>query len=144
MNKVKLVAVFADNTLGQMARITGIIGKVGVNLRWMTIATTESYGVMKFLLDRPAPAVRALKKAGYSISLVDVLAIVIQDQAGGLHAVAECLAQNGINVDNSSGFVVESRRCAVVLIEVKEMARAIRVLRRNKIKTLSERELQRL
>lgn len=141
---IKLVAVFADNTLGQMARITGVLEQAGVNIRWMTIATSETFGVIKLLLDRPTAAARALRAAGYSVTLVPVLAIEIRDRPGGLHTVARVLAENKVNVDNSSGFVIKSRRSAVVLIEVKDWARARRVLRRCAIPTLAARDLQNL
>lgn len=47
MSAVKLLAVFAENKLGQMARVTKVLADAGVNIRWMTIATSESFGVIK-------------------------------------------------------------------------------------------------
>ena len=39
MSAVNLIAVFAENQLGQMARITKALADAGVNIRWVTIAT---------------------------------------------------------------------------------------------------------
>ena len=59
MSAMNLVAVFVENKPGQTARITKILAEAGVNIRWVTIANSGSFGVMKFLVDKCEPAVRA-------------------------------------------------------------------------------------
>jgi hypothetical protein len=139
MSDVKLIAVFAENKLGQMARFTRILADAGVNIRWVTIATNESLGVIKFLVDQCDVARRKLQEQGLTVSLVEVLAIEVADRPGGLNAVAECLSRNGINVDNSSGFVARSR--AVLLIEVADPAAARRVLAGQNLRLLTQEEM---
>ena len=142
MSAVNLIAVFADNQLGQMARITQVLAAAGINIRWVTIATDESLGVIKFLVDKSDLAYRSLHQAGWTVSLVEVLAIDVADKPGGLHAVADCLAKNKINVENSSGFVSHNR--AVLLIEVADVAAARASLAKQHLRLLSEEELLKL
>ena len=52
MSAVNLITVFAENQLGQMARITKVLAAADINIRWVTIATNESVGVIKFLVDK--------------------------------------------------------------------------------------------
>jgi hypothetical protein len=141
MKNVKIVAVFAENKLGQMARITGVLADAGVNVRWVTIATTESFGVIKFLVDQSEIAYHKLKEQGFAVSLLDVLAIEVSDRPGGLYRVATVFYENNINVENSSGFVLEPGKRAVLLIEVKDIETAKEVLLRQKLKLLSEDDL---
>jgi hypothetical protein len=141
MKNVKIVAVFAENKLGQMARITGVLADAGVNVRWVTIATTESFGVIKFLVDKSEIAYHKLKEQGFAVSLLDVLAIEVSDRPGGLYRVATVFYENNINVENSSGFVLEPGKRAVLLIEVKDIETAKEVLLRQKLKLLSEDDL---
>jgi len=141
MKNVKIVAVFAENKLGQMARITGVLADAGVNVRWVTIATTESFGVIKFLVDQSEIAYHKLKEQGFAVSLLDVLAIEVSDRPGGLYRVATVFYENKINVENSSGFVLEPGKRAVLLIEVKDIETAKEVLLRQKLKLLSEDDL---
>ena len=122
-----------------MARITQVLAAAGINIRWVTIATDESLGVIKFLVDKSDLAYRSLHQAGWTVSLVEVLAIDVADKPGGLHAVADCLAKNKINVENSSGFVSHNR--AVLLIEV---AAARASLAKQHLRLLSEEELLKL
>ena len=142
MSAVNLIAVFAENQLGQMARITKVIADAGVNIRWVTIATSETFGVLKLLVDKPDLAYDRLHQAGWTVSRVEVLAIEVQDKPGGLYAVADCLTRNKINVENSSGFVSNNR--AVLLIEVQDVAQARQILANQHLRLLSQEEILKL
>ncbi|MGD0538230.1 MAG: ACT domain-containing protein [Verrucomicrobiota bacterium] len=139
MNRVKLVAVFAENKPGQTARLTGVLAAAGVNVRWVTIASTGPFGVMKFLVDQPETAFAALKQHGVAVSFLDVLAVEVPDRPGALHAVADCLAQDKINLDNASGFVANQR--AILVVEAHELARAEAVLQQAGLRVLTQAEM---
>jgi hypothetical protein len=141
MSAVKQVAVFAENKLGQMARITKVLAEAGINIRWVTIATTESFGVIKFLVDQCDLAFQCLRQHGFTASLIEVLAIEVEDKPGGLHAVADCLARNRINVENSSGFVTQTHQRAALIIEVHEVAEVHRILEKEPLHLLTQEEL---
>jgi hypothetical protein len=142
MSDVKLVAIFSENKLGQLARITKLLAEARINIRWVTIATSETFGVIKFLLDQNDAAFAALKKKKYTVSLIDVLAIEVQDQPGGLHAVVACLAKSKINVANSSGFVSNGR--AVLLIETTDVVHARQTLEKQHLHLLTQEEVMNL
>jgi hypothetical protein len=139
MKPVNLIAVLAENKLGQIACITKVLVDQCVNIRWVTFATSEKFGVIKFLVDQTDLAFRALRQEGWTVSLVEVLAIEVPDKPGGLHAVAACLTGHSLNVENSSGFVSNNR--AVLLIEVKDVALARRVLAGEELRFLSQEEM---
>jgi hypothetical protein len=142
MSAVNLIAVFTEDRVGLMARITKVLADAGVNIRWITIATSEEFGVLKLLVDKPALAHDRLHQAGWTVSLVEVLAIEVEDKPGGLYAVADCLARHGINVANASGFVSNNR--AVLLIEVAAAAHAKAILAKQHLRLLSEEEILKL
>jgi hypothetical protein len=126
MDTVRLLAIFAENKTGQLAHVTGLIAQANINIRWVTIASTESFGVIKLLADDIDMAYQQLKHQGVPVSIVEVLAIEVEDKPGGLHAVASALAANNINLENASGFVSGNR--AVLFIEVKDLLQAKRIL----------------
>ncbi len=142
MSAVNLIAVFAENQLGQMARITKVLFDAGVNIRWVTIATNETLGVIKFLVDKCDVAYRSLHQQGWTVSLVEVLAIEVEDKPGGLYSVADCLSRNKINVENSSGFV--TGHGAVLVIEVQDVAQARQILAQQNLRLLSQEEMLKL
>ena len=142
MSSMNLLAVFAENKPGQTARITKILTDAGVNIRWVTIANSGSFGVMKFLVDQRDAAVRVLKEKGLMVSLLEVLAVEVTDKPGSLQAVADLLGRNNINLDNSSGFVAHNR--AILIIEVHELAQARAILEQQGFRLLSQEEMLRL
>jgi hypothetical protein len=142
MSAVNLVAVFVENKPGQTARITKLLAEAGVNIRWVTIANSGGFGVMKFLVDQRETAVRALKEKGLMVSLLEVLALEVPDKPGSLQAVADLLGRNSINLDNSSGFV--SHNQAILILEVHELATARSVLEKEGLRLLSQEEMLQL
>src|SRR5271165_5581253 len=139
MNPMNLVAVFVENKPGQAARITQILAQAGVNICWVTIASSGSFGVMKFLVDHPDRAVESLQANGLMVSRLEVLAVEVPDRPGSLQAVADCLGRNEINLANCSGFVTHNR--AVLIIEVQELAKAREVLVRQGLRLLTQEQM---
>ncbi len=142
MSAVKLVSVFSENKPGQTARVTQILARANVNIRWVTIASMGSFGVMKFLVDKSEPAIEALKEKGLAVHFLDALAVEIEDKPGALHNVAETLSQHGVNVDNVSGFVANQR--AVVVLETHDILKARTVLEKQGARVLTQEEMQNL
>jgi hypothetical protein len=139
MNPVKILAVFAQNLPGQSARITKILADVGVNIHWTTVENSGSFGVVKFLVADRDKAEKALRAAGLMISSLEVLAVSTENKAGALHAVVDCLAKEGMNLDNVSGFV--SRSQAIVLVETHATEKARGILVDKGFHVMSEEEL---
>jgi hypothetical protein len=137
-----LVAVFVENKPGHTARITKILAETGVNLKWVTIASSGSFGVMKFLVDRRDLAVQSLKKEGLMVSLLGVLAVEVENRAGSMQAIAELLHENEVNLDNCSGFVANNR--AILVIETHQLDEARVALWKNGAKLLTQEEMLRL
>ena len=142
MSAVNLVAVFVENKPGQTARITKLLAEAAVSIRWVTIANSGSFGVMKFLVDRHDLAVRALKANGLMVSDLEVLAVEVPDKPGSLQAVAYVLGRNAINLDNCSGYVANNR--AILVIEVHQIAQARAVLEKQGLHLLSQEEMLKL
>jgi hypothetical protein len=139
MSTLNLVAVFVENKPGQTARVTGIIADAGVNLRWITVASSGAFGVMKFLVDKREQAVQSLKQQGLMVSLLEVLGVEVENKPGTLQAVAELLAANNINLDNCSGFVANNR--AILVIETHDLDRARSVLQTHGLRLLTQEQM---
>jgi hypothetical protein len=139
--RVKQLAIFVEDKLGQLAQTTQALSDAGVNIRWVTIATSDKFGVMKFLVDDSEKAYQALQKQGFTVTLMEVLAIEVQDQPGGLHAVAEILARHDISIENASGFVITSRKKAVLILEVQDLERVEKLIKSRHLHLVTKEEL---
>ena len=138
MNTAKLVAVFAENRPGQMARVTGVLARVNINIRCMILASSGTCGVMKVLVSDPNLAFKSLKEEGFAAALTDVIAVEVPDKPGALHSVAQCLANHNINLSNTSGFAAKDR--AILILEVEDPAQVGEVLKKHGLHVLTEEE----
>lgn len=135
------IAVFAENRPGRIERVTRVLMEAGVNIRAITIATSDSFGVIKLLVDDPERAHSALSGAGLSAFTREIVAVVMDDRPGGLHDVAEVLGREGINIEGAYGFVIEDRKRAVLVVETDRVPEVELLLRKRGLATLSDEEI---
>ena len=133
MGELKQISVFAENKPGRIEKITGVLADAGVNILAINIVSSGDFGVIKFVVDKCDEAFKSLKSAGLTVSLNEVLGIEMEDRPGGLHDVIGILTRNGINVENAHVFVAESRKKSYLLVEVKDVKVAEKLLAKGKI-----------
>jgi hypothetical protein len=130
------LSIFAENKPGRLAAITGILAKENINIRATTITTSDTFGVISLIVDNPKQAQAVLLKAGMTVNLREVLAVLIEDQPGGLDRLMQILFKEGVNINNAYGFVLESREKAVFVVDVDQIERARDIIEKNGFKTL--------
>jgi hypothetical protein len=138
---VHQLSVFAENKPGQLARITRVLSKEKVNIRATTIATSHSYGVINLIVDDPQRARKALTADGLMVTMKEVIAVVIEDKPGGLDKLTQLLAKENININNAYGFVLESWKTAIFVVDVDQMEKAQQLIKKAKFKTLDDDSL---
>lgn len=91
----------ADNRPGQLAAISGELGKVGVNIEGFCAVATDGRGILHLLVEDAGAARRALEGAGYTVSAEhDALVLTdVEDRPGYLGDVARRLGDAGVNIE---------------------------------------------
>lgn len=138
MAGIREISVFAENKPGKIEKITGLLAKEGINILAISIASTNGFGIIKFIVDKMELAYQKLKESGFTVSLNEVLAIELKDMPGQIHEITEVLLRNEINMENAYVFVVESRRQAYFIVQVKDIERAKRLLEKENLKLYDE------
>ncbi len=137
----KQLSIFAENKPGKLAAVTAVLAREKISIRATTISTSDTFGVINLIVDDPRRAREALTKAGMTVRLRDVLAVLIDDRPGGLDRLTQLLFKENINVNNAYGFVLESREKAVFVVDVDQIDRALKLIEKNGFKTLDEAAL---
>ncbi|HPD57230.1 MAG TPA: ACT domain-containing protein [Smithellaceae bacterium] len=135
------LSIFAENKPGKLAAVTGVLNKEKINIRATTIATADTFGVVNLIVDDPQKAEAALAKAGMTVHLREVLAVLIPDKPGGLDALTQLLYKEKINVNNAYGFVLEGSKSAVFVVDVDQLEKTEKLLEENGFKTLDTKTL---
>ncbi|QPM68755.1 ACT domain-containing protein [Atribacter laminatus] len=135
------VSIFAENKPGRIEKLTRLFTEASINIRAITISSANGFGVIKVLVDQPHEAFEILRSQGIPSYLQEVIAVIMEDLPGGLHRVAEVLAENSINIEDAYGFVVASGKKAILIIQVESQPRAQSVLERNNFQLLTDEEI---
>jgi hypothetical protein len=138
------VCIFAENKPGRLERITGILQEAHINMRAITIATSQGFGIIKLIVNDPAKTIEMLRAKGLTAYSREVIAILLNDQPGGLHKVAEVFAKQQINIDDAYGFVIQDKKQAVMILDVEGIPEAVSVLTKSGFTLLDEGELYNL
>lgn len=135
------VSVFAENKPGKIERITAVLAEKKINILAITISDAGDYGVIKLLLNNPEEGAAALKNAGITAGLKEVVAVKADDAPGGLAVVARILHKKEINVEDAYGFITSKGHDAVFIFQVQDVAHVEKILTSEGLTILSDREL---
>lgn len=138
---IKQLSVFVENKLGRMAEITGVIGDAGVDIRALSIADTSDFGIMRLIVDKPDVALDALKKAGVTVSLTDVIAVGIEDKPGAFAKAVKIISDAGIGIEYMYAFISRTDSEAFVIMRIEDPDKGAEVMRKNGIKILCSDEI---
>ena len=130
------ISIFAENKPGKLAAVTRILAQERINIRATTIATSDTFGVINLIVDHPQKAQEVLTKAGMLVKQRRVLAVLLEDRPGGLDKLAQLLFNEGVNVNNAYGFVLENQVKAVFVVDVDQLEKAEKIIEGNGFKTL--------
>lgn len=126
--KIKQISIFLENKSGRLARVTRVLGEKKINIRALSIADTTDFGILRLIVNDPDTAYGALKEAGFSVNVTDVIAVEITDSPGGLADPLEYLRDAGINIEYLYAFLTRASQAALVVFRVEQIDEAVKVL----------------
>lgn len=140
--KVTQISVFLENRKGRLFDVCTLLGQNKINIRALTIAETESFGVLRMVVDQSDLAVTVLKDNGFVANLSDVVAIEVGDEPGGLGRVLGVLNENNVNVEYMYGFVEKHSDKALMVFRFEDADQAQAILNQGQISIVTEQEIQ--
>lgn len=142
--RIKQISVFLENKKGRLYDVCSLLGTSGINIRALTIAETDEFGILRIVVDKHKEAIDLLRKNGFVANLTDIVAIEVEDQPGGLASILKLLSDNDINVEYMYGFVEKFSDKALLVFRFDVPDRAVSVLTKNKIRIIGEEDISNL
>ncbi|MBQ3393037.1 MAG: acetolactate synthase [Lachnospiraceae bacterium] len=139
---VKQISVFLENKPGALAEFTKILQKSEIDLRALSLAEHEDFGIVRVIVDDPYSTIQILKDEGYVCSVTPVLAVEIEDKPGALVKLLTALGDNGVNLEYSYAFLVRKAKSAFMILRVADNEAAGKVLRDNGVTPICQDELE--
>ncbi len=137
---VKQISIFIENKKGKLAEVTRYIADHNVNLRALSIADTQDFGILRIICEDPKVAEEVLKAGGYITTVTDVLAAAISDEPGSLATILEVLAQAHVIVEYTYAFL-SAKAGAYMIFRVDDNQAAAAALAGAGIKTANQEDL---
>ena len=141
---LKQLTVFVENKQGTLVDITDTLATNGVNLRALSIADTQDFGLLRLIVNDNDTASAALKDKGYVLKVTEVIGVKIGDQPGKLSKALSILAEAGINVEYLYAFMARTERHAYVVIRPTDNAAAEKALEENGFHLITDADLEKL
>lgn len=139
--KAYQLTIPAENKPGVLAHITSVLARKSINIRAVTISSFGDRGFINLIVNDPKEGHKVLSKEGIPVELKEVIAVLIEDRPGGLDKLLQVLHTEHINIENGYGFVIESRKNAVFVLDVHDPAHTRDRIEAAGFKTLSPQEL---
>ncbi len=117
---LKQLTIFVENKQGTLVDITDILAKNNVNMRALSIADTQDFGILRLIVNDNETATKALTEAGYLLKMTDVVGVKIGDQPGKLSKALEVLDKAEINMEYLYAFMARTEKHAYVVLRVAD------------------------
>lgn len=141
---IKQLTVFVPNRKGSIALVTDILAKNNINIRALSVAETEDFGILRLIVNNEKPAEKVLGEEGYLIKVVDVVGVKIGDEPGKLTAALNVLDEKDINVEYLYAFMARTEKHAYVVLRVENNDVAEKALCEAGFHLISEADINKL
>ena len=121
-----------------------LLGEHAVNIRALSVAETDQFGVLRMVVDDPDKALGVLRGRGFVAAVTDIVALEVDDTPGGLARVLAIVAENDLNVEYMYGFVEKKSDRALMVLRFDDPDTAVAVLQENGVTVIGHREIETL
>ena len=135
------ISLFLMNQPGQLVDAVGAISGTGSNIRAMSIAEANDFGILRAIVTDTDKVCEVLKEK-YLVSRTAVVAARMDDRHGALIPILEALNESNVNIEYMYAFTGTGPEEAYVVLRVQDTETAEAVLNAAGIETLSDASLK--
>lgn len=141
---IKQLTVFVQNKKGTVVSVTDILSKNNINIRALSIAETQDFGMLRLIVNDEKTAESVLLENGYLIKVIDVVGVKIGDEPGKLTEALDVLDKADINVEYLYAFMARTEKHAYVVLRVENNEVAEKELTDAGFKMITEADVNKL
>ena len=141
---LKQLTIFVQNKQGSLVDITDTLAKHEVNIRALSIADTQDFGILRLIVNDNDTALKTLADEGYLIKTTDVVGVKIGDAPGKLSTALNVLDENNINMEYLYAFMARTEKHAYVVLRVEDNAAAESALEKAGFHLITDADIAKL
>ena len=116
---IKQLTIFVENKQGTVVSVTDILSKHNINIRALSIAETQDFGILRLIVNDEETAEKILADEGYLIKITEVVGVKIGDAPGKLSEALAVLDNSKINMEYLYAFMARTEKHAYVVLRVE-------------------------
>ncbi len=141
---IRQLTVFVENRQGALSEVTNELASHNVDLRALSMADTQEFGVLRLIVKDVDGALAVLRESGHIVNITPVIAVKISDAPGRLAQALAVLNEHGINIEYLYAFLTRTEKHAYVVLRVEDNDSAKDALTGAGFKLVQESDLQKL
>ena len=126
--KAQQLSIFLENKPGALKQAIKALSDANVNIRAMSLADTEDFGILRLIANDNNTAINALQEVGFIVQLTDVVAVEVPDRPGGLYEILSILSQQEINTEYAYAFIARNSDKAITIFRFTQTDEGIKLL----------------
>ena len=140
---IRQISVLVENQKGKLLETLNAIAAEGINIRALSVADTNDFGILRLITSDTDKTVEALRKESI-VNTTEVVAAKLEDRVGALRDVIAVLTAADINIEYVYAFTASEEFGAYVVIRVDDTEKAQKALDDKHIPSLSEEDIKEL
>ena len=131
------LSLFLENRPGALSVACKVLKDAGVNLRALSLADTQQFGILRLLVDDTATGKNALAAADFVVKENKVLALGVPDCAGGLAELFAVIDKLGLSVEYMYAFAAGNNGRAVIVFRFTDQEAAVAKLTAENVEVIT-------
>ena len=126
---IKQLSIFIENKVGRLQAIMDTLSENNINIRALSIAETTEFGILRIITPDVDKAKKVLREVDVISKITDVIAVYIDDKAGGLAKMLKSVTDAEINVEYMYAFLGRKEGKALMVLKADDEAAAEKALK---------------
>ena len=131
---VKQISVFVENKPGKIADILKVLGDNNIDIGALALADTTDFGILRMIVNDADAAKKLLRDVGYVVKTTDVIAVSMEDRAGGLAEVLDVVKADDNTIEYMYAFATREASNAMAVLRVGNPENALNALQKAGVK----------
>lgn len=125
---IKQLSIFIENKVGRLQAIMDTLSENDINIRALSIAETTEFGILRIITPDVEKAKKVLREVDVISKITDVIAVYIDDRAGGLAKMLKAITDAEINVEYMYAFLGRQEGKALMVLKADDELKAEKAL----------------
>lgn len=138
---IRQISVFVENKKGSLVEITDTLAKENIDLRAMSIADTQDFGILRLIVSDTDKALEVLRSKNCIVAETSVVGARLRNEPGALATVVRVLSEGNINVEYMYAFNGATPHHAYVVLRVDDNDKVAELLLAEGIKCITQEQV---